>query len=381
MELFISMLFNSSFDGVFNAISEAAAMKGLKPYRVDKDHLDVPIAVAIDEKIRESRLLIADITDGNPNVMHELGQAQLLRKPVIIISRGPSENASFNTRGSQIYKYDPAELQDLQKELESAFGKVISPNETLRGMLVPNSLGDPTKDSRFVIVVSPLSYRRAMGRPGGFKKIRRTSSDYVGIRGILQGFGSIYGFDTLPDLIDPEDYTNSALSEKMSVYCIASPKANSWTAEILKKYQQDYVPRLEFRADSLSPKLKNINVSIYADDALLSPPGWKLNVEKDRYARDFGLIVRGPNPFCTDHMATIVAGRSSLGTEAACLAITDPTVIAKIRNRLAAREINMEDHKQAFYALASIQRAIGDGKEEAIPSTLQIHQVEKLHKV
>ena len=80
-------------------------------------------------------------------------------------------------------------------------------------------------------------------------------------------------------------------------------------------------------------------------------------------------------------MATIIAGRSSLGTEAACRAFTDVAVITEIRSRLAALKIDMEDHKQAFWAVVSIQRAIGDGKEEAIPATLRVHQVERFHRV
>ena len=294
MDLFISMPFASAFDEVSRAISDVAGKRGLSPYRVDQEHIAEPIAEAIDKKIRESRLVIADITDSNSNVLHELGQAQSLGKPTIIISQDPQDSAPFNVRGLRTQRYDPTRLQDLRRTLSLAFLEATSPNETLRGMLVPVSLGHPTQESRFVIVASPLSYRRAMGRSGGYKKMRRTYSDYVGIRGILQGFGSLYGFETLPDLIDPEDYDDCALAESMNVYCIASPKANRWTARILDQYHQHYVPRLEFRADSASPNLKNVNVSIYSDDALLTPPGWKLNAEHDRYGRDFGLIVRGP---------------------------------------------------------------------------------------
>jgi hypothetical protein len=246
-------------------------------------------------------------------------------------------------------------------------------------MLVPASLGHPTKDSRFVIVASPLSYRRAMGRSGGYKKIRRTYSDYVGIRGVLQGFGSLYNFETLPDLVDPDDYDDVALVESMNLYCIASPKANRWTAKLMEQYHQNYVPRLEFRADPTSQNLKNVNVSIYSDNALLTPPGWSANTENDRFGRDFGIIVRGPNPSHENSMVAIIAGRASLGTEAACRAFTDVNVITEIRNRLLSLKIDLENHKEAFWAVVSIEKVLGDGKEEAIPETLRVHQVDKFH--
>lgn len=381
MNIFISIPFKPAFNEVSQALSAVAAARGLKSYRVDQEHMSEPIAQAIDKKIRESRLVIADITNNNPNVLHEIGQAQSLGKPLIIISQDAPKEAPFNVQGLRILKYDPNKLSDLQQLLEAALSEATSPNETLRGMLVPGSLGHPTQESRFVIAASPLSYRRAMGRSGGYKRMRRTYSDYVGIRGILQAFGSLFGFETLPDLIDPEDYDDTAMTDCMNMYCIASPKTNRWTARLLDQYHQHYVPRLEFRADSSSKNLKNINVSIYSDDALLTPPGWRLNCENDRYGRDFGIIVRGPNPSHKDQMVAIIAGRSSLGTEAACRAFTEVSVIADIRSRLAARRIDMEDHKQAFWAVVSLQRSIGDGREEAIPGTLRLHQVDLFQRI
>ena len=381
MDLFISIPFNQVFDEVSRAVTEVAGKRGLVAYRVDQDHLAEPIAQAIGRKIRESRIVLADITGNNPNVLHELGQAQSLGKPLVIISQDDPQMAPFNIRSLRIHRYNPTKLNDLQGTVALALSEATSPNETLRAMLVPVSLGLPTKESRFVIVASPLSFRRTMRRSGGYKKMRRTYSDYVGIRGILQTFGLLYGFDTLPDLIDPEDYDDVSMTESMNLYCIASPKANPWTAMLLQQYHQEYVPRIEYRADSASPSLKNVNVSIYSDDGLLTPPGWKVNVDNDRYGKDFGLIVRGPNPAHHDRQMVILAGRSSLGTEAACRAFTDVKMITDIRNRLAGMKIDMEVHTQAFWALVSIHRMIGDGKEEAIPETLRVHQVDKFHPV
>lgn len=340
-----------------------------------------PIAQSIDRKIRESRIVVADITGSNPNVLHEIGQAQSLGKPLVIISQDDPQSAPFNVRSLRIHRYNPEKLADLRGVVNLALSEATSANEILRAMLVPVSLGLPTKESKFVIVASPLSYRRAIRRSGGYKKMRRTYSDYVGIRGILQAFGLLYSFDTLPDLIDPEDFDDNTMAESMNLYCIASPKANRWTAALLQQYYRNYVPRIDYRADSASPNLKNVNVSIYSDDALLTPPGWKVNVDDDRYGRDFGLIVRGPNPTHPDRMVTILAGRSSLGTEAACRAFTDIDKITEIHSRLAGMKINPEDHRQGFWALVSIQRAKGDGKEEAIPETLRVHQVDKFHTI
>jgi hypothetical protein len=193
---------------------------------------------------------------------------------------------------------------------------------------------------------------------------------------ILQAFGLLYGFETLPDNVDPEDCDDSVVRESMNVYCIASPKANRWTSRILNEYQQRWAPRIEFRADSSSKDLQNVKVSIFCDDEVVRPSGWEVNVEGDRYAKDFGLIVRGPNPFHEENMVAIMAGRSSLGTEAACTAFTDPTAISKISQRLSGLDIALENHKQPFWAIVSMQRALGDQKEEAIRESLKIERVD-----
>jgi hypothetical protein len=227
-----------------------------------------------------------------------------------------------------------------------------------------------------VIGISPLSYRRVIGRSGGYKRFRNTASDYVGLRGILQAFGLLYGSQSLPEIIDPEDCMDDVMEEQMTLYSIASPKTNRWTGLLLKKFSEKWIPSIDFRAEQTSEDLKNVSISLYKDDTLLSPYGWKLNVELDRYQRDFGIIIRGANPYHENEMLAIIAGRSSLGTEAASRAFTDPKIVDEIRRRLSGLNVSLEDHKQAFWALVSMKRMIGDEKEEAILSSLRVEQVD-----
>lgn len=223
--------------------------------------------------MRESRVLIADLTGNNANVLREIGFAQALGKPLVLITQDEQTDAPFNVRSLRILRYSEKDLAALRRLISAALAEATSPNEMLRAMLVPGSLGHPTRESWYVIAASPLSWRRATHRRGGYAKLRRTASDYVGVRGILQAFGLLYGFQTLPDNIDPEHYDEPVIQEPMNLYCIASPKANRWTREILKKYQQHWAPRLEFRADPNSSDLRNVRVSIFCDGGEVSPPG------------------------------------------------------------------------------------------------------------
>ena len=112
MDLFISIPFAPDFDAVSRAITEVAKERRLVPYRVDEVNLAEPIAQSIDRKIRESRIVIADVTGSNPNVLHELGQAQSLGKPIVIISQDDPRSAPFNIRGMRVHRYNLNNLTD-----------------------------------------------------------------------------------------------------------------------------------------------------------------------------------------------------------------------------------------------------------------------------
>lgn len=376
--VFVSIPFDGRFDRVFDAISTLASKRHLQAERIDQtSKLAKPVIDEVLRAIREARLVIADVTGSNPNVLHEVGLAQAFGKPIVLLTQEEPEHAAFNVRSLTVIRYNPANMHQLAQEVDQALAETTSPNELLRTMLVPSTLGRPTRDTRFVIVASPLSYRRAIGRPGGYRRLRGTYSDYVGVRGILQSFGLLFDFDVLPDLLDPEDYTDAVLQEAMNLYCIASPKANRWTRTILDEFSRRWAPSLGFRANPESEDLRNVSVSIFCDDGILRPHGWVCNDKDDRNLKDFGLLVRGPNPYHPDLMATVLAGRSSLGTEAACLALTDPDALENIQKRLAVRDVSLEDHRRPFWVLASIRRS---EQGEAIRSTLNIESVEVFNR-
>jgi hypothetical protein len=379
--VFVSLPFDGSFDDVFRLVRDLAARHRLTAVRIDESLAFArPVSDAILHSIRNSKLVIADITGGNPNVLHEVGLAQAMGKPLVLLTQGAPERAPFNVRSLKLIPYSSNDLASLVGPVGRALAEETSPNELLRAMLVPATLGLPSKDSWFVIAASPLSYRRSRGSRGGFPSLRRTSSDYAGIRGILQSFGLLFDFDVLPDLLDPEDYADRVLEEPMNVYCVASPKANRWTGRILNEYSSRWTPRLTFRADPASSDVRNVDLSIFSDEAALQPPGWPINSAGDRYARDFGLIVRGPNPWHPRYMAAVIAGRSSLGTEAASRAFTDRDAVQSIQKRLSGHGISLDDHEAPFWALVSIQRTLGDGREEAAWGSLTIDRVDILQK-
>ena len=77
---------NDKFDKRFKDVySPAIIDAGYDPYRVDKDlSAEIPID-SIDNNIRTSSAVLADITIDNPNVWFEVGLAIAYKKRTILI--------------------------------------------------------------------------------------------------------------------------------------------------------------------------------------------------------------------------------------------------------------------------------------------------------
>jgi hypothetical protein len=241
-------------------------------------------------------------------------------------------------------------------------------------MLVPSSIG--SKEGPFIVAVSPLSWREAAHTANGYKKLRHTCSDHVGVRGLIQTFGLIYGLDHLPDLLNPDEYADEAVQNATAnVYSIGSPLANRWSGLFLGDFYKQWHPRLEFKADPTSPNLRNIRLMLEINGNPYRPPSFKPS-DKDPFVRDFGVVIRGPHPADSSCVLMILAGRASLGTEAASHAATNPTFIAAIKTRLSHENVDLSDHKQAFWALVTMSRDMTEGGTyEAIMSTFEIEEV------
>ena len=103
--------------------------------------------------------------------------------------------------------------------------------------------------------------------------------------------------------------------------------------------------------------------------------------DTDPFARDFGVLVRGPHPVDPNYMLMVMAGRSSLGTEAVCRAATDPLHIAEIKKFLEHDGVDLSDHKQGFYAVVTMDRDMKeDGTYEAILPSFKVAAVHGLRR-
>lgn len=118
-QAFVAMSFDPSLLSIYeDAIAPAIESTGYTPFRVDgRPHLD-RIDTKIIAEIRESRFLVADVTQQKTGVYYEAGYAHGLGIPVIwCVNRGDLENVHFDTRQYNHVLWD--NVEELKGQLRS----------------------------------------------------------------------------------------------------------------------------------------------------------------------------------------------------------------------------------------------------------------------
>jgi nucleoside 2-deoxyribosyltransferase len=98
-------------------LSDMLEQSGIRVYPLD----EVPDAVRtnlLTDAIDRADIVIADVTDKNPNVMYELGHAHCLRKPTIILAESTSmDSIPSDLCGNDILTYDRGDIGSIQRPL------------------------------------------------------------------------------------------------------------------------------------------------------------------------------------------------------------------------------------------------------------------------
>lgn len=122
---FITMPFAEEFENVYDfGIRMPVEEYQLQPIRTDKQFFSGPIIEEVKKRILESRLVIADISTSNPNVMFELGFAEGCGKSTVIICQLGKE-LPFDVAGMNIIYYNPHILRELNQKISEALKKLL----------------------------------------------------------------------------------------------------------------------------------------------------------------------------------------------------------------------------------------------------------------
>ena len=118
--VFILTPFHDNYFEDYKVIREACTQIGFNAYRGDENYIKGDIFPEMLKLIVKANLIIANVNGRNPNVLYELGIAQALDKPVILISSEPDKlPIDIKSKRFLVYR-NYTELQEMiRKELQN----------------------------------------------------------------------------------------------------------------------------------------------------------------------------------------------------------------------------------------------------------------------
>ena len=124
---FVLMPFSAQFDRLYReVIAPAVEESGLKPLRADEVFSPTPVVEDVWANIAAARVLIADVTNKNPNVFYELGLAHAVGRPVIVITQNKAD-VPFDIAYIRYFVYADNQVgwQELKRQLGRAITSIV----------------------------------------------------------------------------------------------------------------------------------------------------------------------------------------------------------------------------------------------------------------
>lgn len=91
LNAFVVMPFAPKYDDVYLAIKRACDVTGFSCSRADKEIFHKSILQFVYQRIREADVVVAEMSERNPNVFYEVGYAHCLGKPVLLTTKSASD--------------------------------------------------------------------------------------------------------------------------------------------------------------------------------------------------------------------------------------------------------------------------------------------------
>lgn len=151
--VFVLMPFGTKFDDIYvRLVKNVLEDMGFLVERADDVQSANNIVHTIVRKIDSSQLIVADLTDSNPNVYWELGIAHRSFKPVILLAQN-LDTLPFDLRNDRVIVYtrDFTDMESAQEHLQATARSFLSGSEAF-GHSVATALGQDiervTQDNR-----------------------------------------------------------------------------------------------------------------------------------------------------------------------------------------------------------------------------------------
>lgn len=140
---FVMMPFASPIGEYYHHVYEPAIRKaGLTPVRADADIFGTgKIIDQIWYGINAAKVLVAELTQRNPNVLYELGLAHALEKPVVLVSAN-DKDVPFDLRHIRVIYYDVMDPFWGQKLIDKVAENIVSALKNPEEAIFQRALGE-----------------------------------------------------------------------------------------------------------------------------------------------------------------------------------------------------------------------------------------------
>lgn len=324
--------FNKTFEVIKATLEQDSGLRCFRAHEID--HSGKDMLSKIHDLIELADLVIADLSIPSANIYYEYGYSTAHRRTPIVICKREETELPIDVKGLEILRYtEPAEtdaefLLALRRHVRSRLSSAVP---ELRRAL-PGEIPFPT------YVVSAMRVPRHTVPALPYHGTVKTSfAENRGISGILGGFGLLFGVDRRPELVHAK-FGKNIQDEDANYFLIGSPKVNKLTEVFLERIQNGLNPvwsmpergkdaRVIIRCAG-DARYKKLN-QILAKRVPGSGP-WTKSFS------DYGIVIRAPNPSSDSNgrLVTIMAGRHSVGTHAACMLLTEPVLIERLGKKL-----------------------------------------------
>ena len=116
--IFAAMPFSRKYhDTFFNAVRGAARAVNATAVRIDHDPDPGDVVKQIKVEIERAVVIIADLSEARPSVLHEYGYAEARDKPVIAITSSEMSATPFNVSHNTTHAYELGSTELLRKRL------------------------------------------------------------------------------------------------------------------------------------------------------------------------------------------------------------------------------------------------------------------------
>lgn len=126
-DIFIAMPFAAEYEDVFfGPIASSARAVGGVAHRVDLEEYTGAIIEEVRRHLRQSEVVIVDLSESKPNVLYEAGFAHALEKPTIHICSTSLASLPFDVRNFNTIQYRKGQTYKLRRPLTRRLNAAIS---------------------------------------------------------------------------------------------------------------------------------------------------------------------------------------------------------------------------------------------------------------